>query len=102
MSADREAKGYITPRVSWPRPPTPTELRPAWAGEFATFNDWVHFAKTRLTGTYDPLMGGEVQSVCIDNIGRRCTMGGHFMRAEKEGTFPVRYFFDFAPPEDAE
>lgn len=90
-------EGYITPRASWPRPATPTALTPAWAGEFITFNDWVNFATTRLTGTRDPLMGAEIPSVCIDAVGRRCTMGGHFMRARDEGTFPVRYFWDCAP-----
>lgn len=90
-------KGYITRRVSWPRPPTPTDLTPAWHGEFVSFEDWVNFATTRLTGTYDPLMGGQVQAICIDNIGRRCTMGGHFRRARDEGTFPVRFFWDCAP-----
>lgn len=92
--------GYIEPRVSWPRPASSTMLRPAWAGEFRDFDDWVSKATNRLTGTYDPMLGLEVPAVCIDNVGRRCFVGGHFMRARDEGTFPVRYFFD-CRPEDA-
>jgi hypothetical protein len=90
-------KGYITPRASWPRPATPTDLTPAWAGEFATFDDWVSKATVRLTGAYCPLVLFEIPAICIDNVGRRCTMGAHFMRARDEGTFPVRFFWDFAP-----
>lgn len=90
-------RGYIEPRKSWPRPATPTDLAPAWAGEFADFDDWVSKATNRLTGTYDPLMGDEVKAICIDAIGRRCTMGAHFMRARDERTFPARYFWDCRP-----
>ncbi|USQ97286.1 hypothetical protein [Caulobacter sp. RL271] len=90
-------EGYVTPRLSWPREATPTTLEPRWAGEFVSFDDWVNFATNRLAGTVDPLMGGQVGSVCVDAFGRRCTMGGHFQRARDEGAFPVRYFFDCAP-----
>lgn len=82
--------GYIEPRKSWPRAATPTDLRPAWAGEFVSFDDWVSFATARLSGAPMP-------AVCIDNIGRRCFIGAHFMRARDEGTFPVRYFWDCKP-----
>lgn len=87
-------EGRIIPRVSWPRPATPCSLVPAWAGEFRDFDDWVSKATTRLTGTYDPLTGREVSSICIDALGRRCTLGAHFMRARDEGAFPVRFFWD--------
>lgn len=83
-----EVRGRIVPRKSWPREATPTDLAPAWAGEFVSFDDWVSFASKRLTGTYDPLMGNEVPSVCIDAFGRRCTLGGHFKRAH-EGNVKV-------------
>ncbi len=92
-----EPTGYIEPRKSWPRPATPCDLTPAWAGEFNSFDDWVHFATQRLTGTHDPLMGYEVKAICVDALGRRCTVGGHFMRARDEGTFPVRFFWDMRP-----
>lgn len=84
-------------RTSWPRAATPCDLMPKWKGEFVTFDDWVNFATTRLTGTRDVLMGGQVQSICVDAFGRRCTMGGHFMRARDEGAFPVRYFWECEP-----
>lgn len=90
-------EGRIVPRMSWPRPATPCDLVPAWAGEFRDFNDWVSKATTRLTGTYDPMMGNEVPSICIDAFGRRCTLGGHFRRARDEGAFPVRFFWDCTP-----
>lgn len=90
--------GFIEPRKSWPRDATPTALTPNWAGEFCSFDDWVNFASQRLTGTYEPMMGSEVSAICIDSIGRRCTMGGHFMRARDEGTFPVRFFWDCSDP----
>ena len=90
-------EGFITPRKSWPRPATPTAMAPAWAGEFVSFDDWVNFATTRLTGTYCGKTGVEIPAICIDDIGRRCTMGAHFMRARDEGTFPVRFFWDFEP-----
>lgn len=98
--ADAPMTGRIVPRVSWPRPATPTTLTPAWAGEFVSFEDWVNFARQRLSGTYDPLMGNEVGSVCIDSFGRRCTLGGHFARARDEGAFPVRFFWDCCPDPD--
>lgn len=86
---------YITPRKSWPRAATPAEMRPAWAGEFADFDDWVNFATKRLTGTGDQY--GQIPSICIDSLGRRCTIGAHFMRARDEGSFPVRFFWDMRP-----
>lgn len=89
-------KGYITPRVSWPRPATPCELVPTWAGEFIDFDDWVSKASNRLTGTFNE-WGGEVPAICVDSLGRRCFQGGDFMRARDEGTFPVRFFWDMFP-----
>jgi hypothetical protein len=80
--------------TGWPRAATPTDLRPIWIGEFCDFNDWVNFATNRLAGCRDPHVGGAVQLVCIDALGRRCTMGAHFMRARDEGAFPVRYFWE--------
>lgn len=91
-------QGHITPRMSWPRPATPTDLQPNWAGEFSSFDDWVNFARQRLTGTVDPLTGGEVSSICVDAHGRRCTIGAHFHRARDENAFPVRFFWDCGPP----
>jgi hypothetical protein len=92
--------GWIVPRKSWPRPATPADLVPNWAGEFRDFDDWVNFATNRLTGTYDPMMGNEVSAICVDALGRRCSIGGHFRRAKEEGAFPVRFFWDCSLPDD--
>jgi hypothetical protein len=83
-----------------PRPwRNPTPLRghePDWKGQFDTFDDWVNHATRALTNNYDE-DGEELQSICIDAKGRRCTIGKHFMRARDEDAFPVRYFFRFKP-----
>ena len=88
-------------RVSWPRPATSCDLVPLWAGEFVSHADWVSKATTRLTGTYDKLMGVELQAICVDAKGRRCTLGGHFMRARDDDAYPVRYFFECIPAEQS-
>ena len=85
--------GTLDYRVSWPRPATPCDLVPLWRGEFRDFNDWVNFATTRLTGTTDK-SGREIKSVCVDALGRRCSIGADFMRARDEDAFPVRYFWE--------
>lgn len=79
--------------VSWPRPATPCELVPSWAGEFRDFNDWVSFATARLTGAVGSV-GQDVPPICVDALGRRCNVGADFMRARDEGAFPVRYFWE--------
>lgn len=86
-------EGSLNYRVSWPRPATPCDLVPLWKGEFRDFDDWVSFATTRLTGTTDE-RGVEVSAICVDALGRRCSVGAHFMRARDEGAFPVRYFWE--------
>jgi hypothetical protein len=93
--ADRDRLSYPS---GWPRAATPTNLVPIWAGEFKDHADWVNFATHRLTGCYDPFMRTEVKAICVDAVGRRCTMGGHFKRAQDEGAFPVRYFFECEVP----
>lgn len=85
-------------RKSWPRPATPCDLVPKWAGEFRSFDDWVNFATPRLTGTVDRLTGSPLVAVCIDALGRRCTMGAHFHRARDENAFPVRFFWECEAP----
>ena len=90
------SRGTLIYRRRWPRDPSPCDLVPLWAGEFRDFNDWVSFATQRLTGTGDERV--EMPAACIDNIGRRCTIGAHFMRARDEGTFPVRYFWECVRP----
>lgn len=88
--------GSLSYSNSWPRPATPCDLVPLWAGEFRSFDDWVNFASKRLTGTYGKY--GEVKAICVDAHGRRCAIGGDFMRARDEDAFPVRYFFECIDP----
>jgi hypothetical protein len=90
------SRGSLNYRVSWPRAATRCDLEPLWAGEFRDFDDWVSFATARLTGTTNQY-GVEAPSICVDALGRRCIMGGDFMRARDEGTFPVRYFWECVP-----
>ena len=56
--------------------------------EFATHAQWVNkasswFRSNRVTGQ---------DTICVDAKGRICRIGKQFMRAEKEGTYPIRVF----------
>jgi hypothetical protein len=82
--------------TSGPRAATPCGLMPRWAGEFHSFDDWVNFATKRLSGARGSLRQ-EVAAICVDAKGRRCSIGGEFMRARDEGAFPVRYFWECQP-----
>lgn len=53
-------------------------------GEFTSFEEWVNKATSWIGGT-NPL--------CADALGRRCRIGADFMRADAEGTFPVRFWY---------
>jgi hypothetical protein len=64
-------------------------LVPKWEGEFKTFSQWVSHAQDALSSP------NHYPAVCIDAIGRRCTIGKDFMTARDEGTFPIRYFWEF-------
>lgn len=83
----------ITVGLSWPRPTTPAPIVPRFEGEFRNHQDWVNFASKRLTVARDS-NGAQLTSMCVDTLGRRCANGRDMKRAEDEGTFPVRYFFD--------
>lgn len=95
MESDHTRLGSLNYRVSWPRPATPCDLVPLWAGEFRDHADWVNFATKRLTGTYNDR--SEVKAICVDALGRRCHDGGDMIRARDEGAFPVRYFWECVP-----
>ncbi|WP_298290294.1 hypothetical protein [Novosphingobium sp.] len=87
---------YLKTPKSWPRAATPCTLVPRWAGEFRSHADWVNFATHRLTGVRGS--GGEVvKAICVDAFGRRCNIGADFRRAEQEGAFPIRYFWECKP-----
>ncbi len=83
--------------------PTPCHhLEPDIAGQFDTFEDWVNHATRCLTGKpYSTgslgRYGDGMPAMCIDNIGRRCAIGADFHRARDQGTFPIRYFWEFKP-----
>ncbi|MBF2715689.1 phage Gp37/Gp68 family protein [Agrobacterium vitis] len=46
--------------------------------QFTTFDQWVNKASTWING-----------GICLDRTGRQLKIGGDFMRARDEGTFPV-------------
>jgi len=67
---------------------------------FASYDEWVRRASRRLTdhpdyhntehdGPSKGWRGPHFTALCFDQLGRRCRIGGDFMRAEKEGAFPV-------------
>lgn len=59
--------------------------------DFATYQEWVCKARSWLGG----ISGGGLRYkktekvICRDTLGRECRIGADFMRADKEGTFPV-------------
>lgn len=53
-------------------------------GQFACFQTWVNKATSWIGGT---------NALCADAKGRVCRIGADFMRADQEGTFPVRFWF---------
>jgi hypothetical protein len=62
---------------------TPLPQREA-DGEFATFQEWVRRAASRIGGT---------DALCADAKGRICRIGHDMMRARDEGAFPVRFWY---------
>lgn len=74
----------------------PPPLKPQWDGYFETFEQWVSRA-SRLLGGRIGNFGEPLSAICVDAIGRRCNIGGDFMRARDEGTFPVYFFWDMEP-----
>lgn len=66
---------------------------PNWAGEFATYQQWVNKGQSWL---YSP---AHRPAICIDAKGRRCSTGADMMRALADGAFPVRFFWDCEPAE---
>lgn len=76
-------------------------LQPHWAGCFETFDQWVGRA-SRLLGGRIGNFGEPISAYCVDALGRRCHIGGDFMRARDEGTFPVWFFWEMAAGDGAE
>lgn len=74
-----------------------TLMVPDIAGSFEDFEDWVGSASGRISESRCPLdtVGQPVRAICLDTKGRRCQVGGDFMRARDEKAFPVVYFWNF-------
>lgn len=67
------------------------ELVPKWAGQFDSHAQWVNKAQSWLKSpSHRPV-------ICVDAIGRRCSLGADMARARDEDAFPVRYFWECAP-----
>ena len=75
----------------WQNPTPLAGFVPEWLGQFDTFQDWVNHA-SRAIGDLEGNLGERITAVCVDAKGRRCNIGGDFMRARDEDAFPVRYF----------
>lgn len=75
----------------WHNPTPLIGFEPDWLGQFDTFQDWVSHASRALTGL-EGNHGEEIKAICVDAKGRRCHIGGDFMRARDEDAFPIRYF----------
>lgn len=71
-------------------------FKPAWAGQFDTFDDWV-WSATQKIGRRRGSVNQELPAFCVDTKGRRCHVGADFMLARDENAFPIRYFWDFEP-----
>lgn len=56
--------------------------------EFQTFTDWLNTAKQKFE--HAAVRGNRV--VAIDQKGRLCGWGEHFMKARDENAFPVQVF----------
>lgn len=61
--------------------------------QFDTFVEWKNKASSWLTRRWRWEDDYENRAVCFDAQGRVCSRGGHFMRADQENTFPVRWLW---------
>ena len=53
-------------------------------GEWDCEQRWVTYATRDIGG---------MNALCADSLNRICAIGGDFMRATKEGTYPIRYWY---------
>jgi len=60
--------------------------------KFDSFTQWVNKASSWLT-RHDDYHPERFRAICYDSKGRRCAIGGDFMRARDEGTFPVSWLW---------
>ena len=57
---------------------------------FDTFQQWVNKAPSWLT-RHEKYNEHTFRTICLDSLGRPCTIGRDFMRARDENTFPVHW-----------
>lgn len=53
-------------------------------GQWNSFQSWVNYATIDIGG---------MNAACYDAKGRRCRIGADFILADKEGAFPVSYYY---------
>jgi hypothetical protein len=58
--------------------------------EFSSFQQWVDHAASWFVRAKKEFCTNKY--ICLDNKGRVCMSGGEFMRADREGTFPVKVY----------
>lgn len=102
MKASEPSPSGLVYPTGWRRRATPCDLRPRWAGEFRSFEDWVTNATSRLAGCQHPTGRLDVPAICVDARGRRCSIGSDFRRARDEDAFPIRYFWECERPPEHE
>jgi hypothetical protein len=56
--------------------------------QFESKHDWILRAPS-LFGLYKVTSS---DTTCVDKMGRICTMGAHFTRAEKDNAYPIEVF----------
>ncbi len=67
--------------------------------QFDSFQEWVNKASSWLT-RHPRYHERFYKVVCFDTKGRRCQIGKDFMRADEEGTFPIRWWWPDQPIEE--
>lgn len=60
--------------------------------QFRTFEEWCNKASTWLT-SHPQYHERFFRAICFDSKGRICSSGSDFMRADKDGAFPVYWFW---------
>ena len=62
-------------------------------GEFFSEQDWINHATSYIGG---------MNALCLDSLDRPCRQGSHFMRATKENTYPIRFWYGYGGQTKAE
>ncbi len=56
--------------------------------EFSSHEDWVLTATRKFTRANE----SSETTICLDTLGRICSWGKHFMRADEEATYPISVY----------